>query len=66
MSRLRSCLSGVAVTTTDEHGLHPDWVEAATFAWLAKSRLANEPGSLPEVTGASSGQVLGAIYSGGS
>lgn len=64
MSRLRRYLSGVTVTTTDEHGLHPDWVEAAAFAWLAKRRLANEPGSLPEVTGASSGQVLGAIYSG--
>ena len=66
MSRLRSYLSGVAVTTTEEHGLHPDWVEAAAFAWLAKRRLANEPGSLAEVTGASSGQVLGAVYSGGS
>ena len=66
MSRLRSYLSGVAVTTTDEHGLHPDWVEAAAFAWLAKRRLTNDPSSLPEVTGASSGQVLGAVYSGGS
>jgi anhydro-N-acetylmuramic acid kinase len=66
MQRLRSYLSGVQVTSTEEFGLHPDWVEAAAFAWLAKRRLDGQPGNMPEVTGASNAQVLGAIYPGAS
>ena len=64
MGRLRSYLSGVAVRNTDAYGLHPDWVEAAAFAWLAKRRLESRPGNIPEVTGAASSEVLGCIYSG--
>jgi len=63
MQRLRGYLSGIQVTSTEGYGLHPDWVEAAAFAWLAKRRLEGKTGSLPEVTGASSAQVLGAVYS---
>ena len=48
----------------EDHGLHPDWVEAAAFAWLAKRRLENKAGNIPEVTGASSAQVRGCVYSG--
>ena len=66
MHRLRSYLSGVKVATTDEFGLHPDWVEAAAFAWLAKRRLDGKPGNMPEVTGAAEAQVLGAVYPGNS
>ena len=66
MQRLRSYLSGVKVATTDEFGLHPDWVEAAAFAWLAKRRLDGKPGNMPEVTGAAEAQVLGAVYPGNS
>ncbi len=51
-----------AVTSTEALGLHPQWVEAATFAWLAKQTLANKPGNLPSVTGAQKPCVLGAIY----
>ena len=64
MARLEGYLSGVAVTSTETFGLHPDWVEAAAFAWLALRRLENLPGNLPEVTGASAAQVLGGIFSG--
>lgn len=64
IDRLRSYLSGVAVQGTDVYGLHPDWVEAAAFAWLAKRRLENRTGNVPEVTGAASAEVLGGIYSG--
>ena len=64
VGRLRSYLSGVAVQSTEDYGLHPDWVEAAAFAWLAKRRLENKAGNIPEVTGASSAQVLGCVYSG--
>jgi anhydro-N-acetylmuramic acid kinase len=62
VQRLTTCLAGSAVTSTDTYGLHPDWVEAAAFAWLAKRRLEGKPGNLPEVTGASRTEVLGAVY----
>lgn len=62
IDRLRSYLSGVVVTSTEEYGVHPDWVEAAAFAWLAKRCLEGQAGNLPEVTGAGSAEVLGAIY----
>ena len=64
INRLRSYLSGIVVQGTDSFGLHPDWVEAAAFAWLAKRRLENKAGNIPEVTGAASPQVLGGIYPG--
>ena len=62
--RLGSYLSGIEVTSTESYGLHPDWVEAAAFAWLAMRRLAGEPGNLPDVTGANGSQVLGGVFSG--
>jgi anhydro-N-acetylmuramic acid kinase len=64
MKRLASYLSGVTVSSTETYGLHPDWVEAAAFAWLALRRLNNLPGNLPDVTGAAGPQVLGGIFSG--
>lgn len=62
MDELRAGLPGVKVDSTDALGLDPDFVEAAGFAWLARARLANEPGNLPSVTGARGPRVLGAIY----
>ncbi len=62
VQRLTTCLAGSAVTSTDTYGLHPDWVEAAAFAWLAKRRLEGKPGNLPEVTGASRTAVLGGVF----
>ncbi len=62
LGRLARCLGGCAVTSTESFGLHPDWVEAAAFAWLAKRRLEGKPGNLPEVTGAVRPVVLGAVY----
>ncbi len=62
LQRLTTYLSGSSVESTEAHGLHPDWVEAAAFAWLAKRRLEGKPGNLPEVTGASRPELLGAIY----
>jgi 1,6-anhydro-N-acetylmuramate kinase len=46
------------------HGVEPDWVEAATFAWLARRCLDRQPGNLPAVTGASAEAVLGGIWFG--
>ena len=62
IDRLSGYLSGSSVSSTEKYGLHPDWVEAAAFAWLAKRCLEKETGNLPSVTGADRAVVLGAIY----
>jgi len=60
--RISRLLTGVSVATTEQLGIHPDWVEAVAFAWLAQRTLRREAGNLPEVTGATGSRVLGAIY----
>ncbi len=64
MQRLRCELPGVSLNSTEIRGLHPDWVEAAAFAWLAMRFLEGKPGNVPEVTGATRLATLGALYSG--
>ncbi len=63
LKRLAADLPQRIITTTEDFGIHPDWVEAAAFAWLARETLAGRPGNLPAVTGARRPAVLGAIYS---
>ncbi|WP_428100048.1 anhydro-N-acetylmuramic acid kinase [Candidatus Rariloculus sp.] len=60
LSRLARC----PVESSDAHGISPDWVEAAAFAWLARARLARTPGNVPTVTGADRALVLGGAYRG--
>ncbi|WP_290522980.1 anhydro-N-acetylmuramic acid kinase [Alcanivorax sp.] len=60
IQRLQAC-SGVPVSSTEEAGMHPDWVEAAAFAWLAWARWHGQPGNAPVVTGASREAILGQI-----
>jgi anhydro-N-acetylmuramic acid kinase len=62
MLRLGQHLPGVSIQSTSAHGLDPDWVEAAAFAWLAKRRISGKPGNLPSVTGASRPVPLGGIF----
>ena len=62
MKALAEHLSGVSVATTEALGWHPDWVEAAAFAWLAHQTLEGKPGNLPSVTGAQRAVILGGIY----
>lgn len=64
MQRLQARLQPRPVASTAAIGMNPDWVEAATFAWLASRTLAGLPGNAPVVTGASGPRVLGAIYPG--
>ena len=52
----------IQMDSTSAHGLDPDYVEAAAFAWLAKETLAMRPGNLPAVTGAKGLRVLGVVY----
>jgi anhydro-N-acetylmuramic acid kinase len=63
MARLQALLSPRALSSTAEHGVDPDFIEATAFAWLARQRLLDLPGNLPAVTGARGPRVLGAIYS---
>lgn len=60
--RIAGTLPGVPIASTLELGIHPDWVEAMAFAWLAQRRVKGEAGNLPEVTGARKARVLGAMY----
>ena len=62
MARLTASLRSVPLATTVKLGIHPDWVEACAFAWLARQALHLQPGNLPSVTGAAGPRVLGAIY----
>jgi anhydro-N-acetylmuramic acid kinase len=60
--RITRELAGAKIASTERIGIHPDWVEAMAFAWLAQRALKRETGNLPEVTGAKRARVLGAIY----
>jgi len=63
LTRLSRNLPEIRIDSTAKAGLHPDWVEAAAFAWLAMRTMNNETGNLPSVTGASRKVVLGTIHS---
>ena len=41
---IRAASAPIPVCTTETLGLHPDWVEAAAFAWLARQHLTGQPG----------------------
>jgi anhydro-N-acetylmuramic acid kinase len=60
--RIARALPAMTIASTAKLGIHPDWVEAMAFAWLAQRRLKGEAGNLREVTGARKARVLGAIY----
>ncbi len=62
MIRLAQHLPGVQVQSSQAHGIDPQQVEAAAFAWLARQCLMGLPGNLASVTGARGPRVLGAIY----
>jgi anhydro-N-acetylmuramic acid kinase len=62
LDRLRALLPGIHVAASTDHGLPPQQVEAAAFAWLARATVRREAGNLASVTGARGARVLGAIY----
>lgn len=59
---LAESLPECAFTTTAALGLAADWVEAATFAWLAYRHCQSLPGNLPSVTGAKRAVILGSYF----
>lgn len=62
MQRLAALLPGVAVESSEAHGLPPLQVEATAFAWLAQQALNGRALDLQSITGARGARVLGAIY----
>jgi anhydro-N-acetylmuramic acid kinase len=58
---LQQLLPDIHIESSEQHGVHPDWVEAMAFAWLARQTLQGLPGNLPAVTGADRPLVLGSI-----
>jgi anhydro-N-acetylmuramic acid kinase len=50
------------VTGSGALGIAPDHVEALAFAWLAREHVEGRAASLPAVTGARGGRILGARY----
>ena len=60
MQRLQT-LSTFPVKTTEALGIHPDWVEAMAFAWLAYQNIHQQTGNLPSVTGAKEPVILGTL-----
>lgn len=62
MRALGTLLPGVNLTSSADHGLPVDQVEAAAFAWLAQRFVERQPGNLPGVTGAAGLRVLGALH----
>lgn len=63
LTMLEDSLVNIDVMTTEQLGLHPDWVEACAFAWLANQTVSNKSANLPDVTGAQRATILGGIYS---
>lgn len=62
MQRLTDLLPHADVSSTREFGIDPDWVEAATFAWLASEAIKGRRFDNQRLTGAKGNIVLGAIY----
>ncbi|MGD8911728.1 MAG: anhydro-N-acetylmuramic acid kinase [Candidatus Thiodiazotropha sp.] len=62
LERLANRLPAAKIQPTSAYGVDPDWVEAITFAWLAKRTLSGQSGNLASVTGAERDVVLGGIY----
>lgn len=59
LQRLTRCM----IATTEGPGVHPDWVEAMAFAWLAYRNVHQQTGNLPSVTGAKKAVILGRVTS---
>jgi len=60
--RIKNYLPKNVFNTTQTLGIHPDWVEATAFAWLAQRTINRLSGNLPNVTGAKKEVICGGIY----
>lgn len=64
MARLAGLLPDATMESSIVHGIEPDAVEAAGFAWLAWQSIEGRAGNRPEVTGAAGPRVLGVLVPG--
>ncbi len=62
MACLSDKLGNVALQSTAQLGVHPDWVEATLFAWLARERLLQREQDTRAITGASHPVLLGEVH----
>ena len=62
MKRLQILGTNYDWTSTQTYQINPNFIEAMAFAWLARQTIMQQPGNIPEVTGASTKTVLGAVY----
>lgn len=65
LQRLKERMAPIPVESTADHGMDPQWVEAAAFAWLAHRSLEGKAGNAPTATGARRAALLGAIFPAG-
>lgn len=61
LMRQLQALTKCPVASTEVLGVHPDWVEAMAFAWLAYRNVKQKTGNLPSVTGANKHVILGTM-----
>jgi anhydro-N-acetylmuramic acid kinase len=64
MTLVNKYSNGYIVESTENQEVHPKWVEAMAFAWLAKQTISGCTSNLRSVTGADKQAILGGIYSG--
>lgn len=64
LDELARRMPGLSVRSVDAIGYDPDSVEALLFAWLAACHVAEWPGNLPSVTGATHPVILGEFIPG--
>lgn len=62
LQRLEYFLPEFSLASTEKLGVHPNWVEAMAFAWLAKQTLEKKASNLTSVTGANQASILGGVY----
>jgi anhydro-N-acetylmuramic acid kinase len=62
LQRLAALLPDFAIVTSSEYGIHPDFVEAAAFAWFAQRRISGQAVDFPPFTGARHRVLSGAVY----
>lgn len=66
MAAIADALAPMSVASIARIGIDPDFVEAMTFAWLARERLRGRAApNVHTVTGARGPRVLGGVYYGG-
>lgn len=62
LASLKKTLDNFTITTSAEHGINPDCVEAVAFAWFASKTLKREPIDFTPFTGARHPVIAGGIY----